>query len=284
MPELPELPANARIGVIAGRGDLPLLVCREARHANVPYLGVLAMQNDTRPEIESLADHVDWVYPGQLSKAIRCLKRQDIRHVICVGQIKPGRLFTGIRPDLRALLLLSRLRERNAQTLFTAVADELERHDIHVLPSTVLMRNHLATPGVLGRVRPSRSQRLDIELGLRVARETSRLNIGQTVVIKHGTVLAVEAFEGTDKAIRRGGELGHGGVTVVKVAMDFHDMRFDVPCIGMGTVESLLAAQAKVLAVQAHKTLLLDREAVLDACNRARIAVVGIEIPPPDAA
>lgn len=271
-----ELPEDAPLGLIAGKGDFPLAVCREARRFGVPYIGVIAMREDTSPEIDALADRVDWMYPGQLSRAIRCLRRQDIHHLICAGQVTPSRLFTGLRPDLRALGLLCRLRERNAETIFSAIADEFEKNGIRVLPSTLVMEHALAGKGILGRRRPTRREREDVELGLRIARATSRLNIGQTVVVKRGTVLAVEAFEGTDRAIRRGGELGHGGVTVVKVAKPFHDMRFDVPCVGMRTVESLELARARVFAVQAARTLIIDGETVVAACNHAKIALLGV--------
>lgn len=279
-----ELAKDEPLGLIAGRGDLPRLFCRAARAAGSQYLGVVAVRPDAAPTIAELADQVDWVYPGQLNRLIRAFQRQSIRYVFCAGQIKPTRLFTGLRPDLRALRLLRRLRERNAETIFGAVADELAKSGLQVLPVTVFMADSLAREGVLGQVRPRRSQAADIEFGLRIARETSRLDIGQTVVVKRGTVLAVEAFEGTDRAIRRGAELGRGGVTVVKVAKPGHDMRFDIPCVGLGTVASLRAAKAKVLAVQAQRTLLLDEQAVIHACDEAGIALVGVaSVSPPGA-
>ncbi len=272
-----KLSLNEPLGIIAGRGDFPLILCRCARQAGVRYLGVIALQQDTSKEIEELADHVDWVYPGQLNRAMRYLKCQNISQIIFSGQIKPGRLFTGLRPDWRAARLLWRLKERNAETIFSATAGEFEKAGIRVLPSTLLMQDSLAEVGVLGHITPGKVQQQDIEFGRTIAREISRLNIGQTVVVKKGTVLAVEGFEGTDKAIIRGGDLGHGDVTVVKVAKPFHDLRFDVPCVGMKTVESLCKAEAKAIAVQAGMTLLLEREKVIAACDKAGIAVVGIE-------
>jgi len=246
------------------------------RQAGVPHIAVVAMHGETSPEIEDLADSVDWVYVGQLRRTIRSLKRHNAAHVIFAGQIKPGRLFKGMRPDLKTFLLLRRLRERNAETIFSAIADEFEKAGIHVLSSTTFMRDALAPEGVVGACRPGRRQMQEIEFGAHIARESSRLDIGQTVVVKRGTVLAVEGFEGTDSAIRRGGELGRGNVTVVKVAKPGHDMRFDVPCIGMRTVESLREAGARTLAVQAGKTLFIERGKVIPALDRLRIAVVGI--------
>ncbi len=263
-------------GVVAGRGAFPLLVCRAARQAGVKRVVALAMHRETAVEIEDAADHTEWFFVGQLQRGIDYLKRQGVRHCVLAGQVRPRRLFTGIRPDLRAFRMLRKLQVRNAQTLFSALITEFAKDGIEVLPSTTFMEDALAGAGVLGRVRPGRRVRRDIAFGLEVAREVSRLEIGQTVVVKKGVILAVEGFEGTDQAIRRGGRLGHGGVTVVKLAKPGHDMRFDVPCIGLRTVESLRLARAAALAVRAGATLFLDKSAVLAACDRAGIAVVGI--------
>ncbi len=271
--------AIRRVGLVAGRGEFPLLFCRSARAAGVERLAVVAMHGETPPEVADLADHVDWVHVGQIRRSIRCLKAQAVEGVVFAGQIKPSRLFGGLRPDWTALRLLWQLKERNAETIFRAAAEEFERQGLRMLPSTSFMERYLAPVGQLNRVRLRRSVRADIEFGLRIAREVSRLDIGQTVVVKRGTVLAVEGFEGTDRAIVRGGDLGHGGVVVVKVAKPNHDLRFDVPCIGLRTVESLKHAGARGLAVQAGKTLFLNMDEVLAACDEARIAVVGIDVP-----
>jgi DUF1009 family protein len=213
-----------------------------------------------------------------LNRAIKFFRSVDVHHVIFAGQIKPTRLFNDLRPDWRALKLLVKLRRKNAESIFTAVAAEFQKDNITILPATMFLEDHLAPSGIIGKIKPAKNQISDLELGKEIAREISRLNIGQTVVIKNGTVVAVEAFEGTDKAIIRGGEIGNGGVTVVKVAKPNQDVRFDLPCIGLRTVESLKQAQAKILAVQAGKTLLLDKPAVIAAMDAAKIALVGIEI------
>jgi len=277
------LPVKSSIGLIAGRGDYPIRFCHAARHAGVQRLVVVAMYHETNLMINDLADHVDWLYVGQLGKAIRALQQQQITQVVFAGQIRPGRLFKGMRPDLRAFRLLRRLRERNAETIFAAIAAEFSRSGIEVLPATTYMDQYLAGLGVLGKVKPSATVAQDLQFGWRIARDSSRLDIGQTVVVKRGTVLAVEAFEGTDKAIRRGGELGHGGVTVVKSAKPGHDMRFDVPCIGMRTFASLQLAGARALGIHAGKTLLIDRDQFLAACDQAAIAVVGLGEAAPEA-
>ena len=239
---------------------------------------VLGLHGETPADVVALADYVDWVHVGQLKKGVRCLKAHAPDGVVFAGQIRPSRLFRGFRPDWTALRILWQLRERNAETLFSSVADYFEENGLHVLPSTTFMEGCLARAGAMNRVRPRRAVRRDIELGVRIAREGSRLDIGQTVVVKNGTVLAVEGFEGTDRAILRGGDLGHGRVVVVKVAKPGHDIRFDVPCIGMQTVESLKAAHARALAVHAGKTLFLRMEEVMSACDKLGISVTGIEL------
>ena len=270
-------PGRGPVGLVAGRGDFPIEVCEAARRAGVPGLAVIGMHGETDPAIAALADSLDWVYVGQLRRTMAALRRRGVSEVIFAGQVRPGRLFKGMRPDWTALRLLCRLKERNAESIFSAIAGEFERRGLRVLPSTTFMEDALARVGVLGRVKPGRAVRDDVAFGVRIAREIGRLNVGQTVVVKRGTVV-VEAFEGTDKAIRRAGEIGHGGVTVVKVAKPGHDLRFDVPCIGMRTVESLCLAQARALVVHAGRTLLLRRERVLAACDAAGIAVIGVEI------
>ncbi len=267
-----------KIGLVAGRERYPLLFAEEARKHGVEKLVVIAFHGETEAAMEKLADHLEWVYVGQLNKTIKAFCKHDVRHVVFAGQITPGRLFRDFRPDLRTVKALASLREKNATTLFSALAAEFEKDGIEVLPATTFLEQHLAAEGILGKVTPGKTQRQDIELGSRIACETSRLNIGQTVVIKNGTILAVEAFEGTDEAILRGGELGHGGVTVVKVAKPGKDIRFDIPCIGRQTVGTLKQAGAKALAVQSGITLIIDKDEVINAFNRAKIALVGIKL------
>ncbi len=267
------------VGLVAGRGEYPLAVCRAARQAGVARLAVVALQDETDPAIRELADSLSTVAVGQLRRTINTFLDQGVRRVIFAGQIKPGRLFSGFKPDLLALRLLWKLPERNAHSLFGAVAGAFEAAGVQVLPATTFLEEWLAGEGVLGRVRPSARQRAEMAFGMRLARDIGRLDIGQTVVVKRGTVLAVEGFEGTDKAIRRGGELGNGSVTVAKAAKPRHDMRFDVPCIGPRTVESLIAAGAHALAVQTGKTLFLNHDETLAALDRARITVMGFTVP-----
>jgi UDP-2,3-diacylglucosamine hydrolase len=269
------------IGLVAGRGRYPMLFAEETRRLGIGPLVVVAMHGETDPALAALADQVEWVYVGQLDKTIKAFLKAGVRRVVFAGQIKPGRLFGDLRPDFRVAKLLAFLRERNAESIFGALTREFEKDGVTILPATTHLEAHLASPGVLGRVKPSSADWQDIELGRRIAITTSSNDIGQTVVVKAGAILAVEAFEGTDKAIIRGGEVGKGDVIVVKVAKPRQDLRFDVPCIGLRTVESLITAKARVLAVETGRTLLLDRPAVLAALDQAKIAVVGIPLEGP---
>ncbi len=266
------------LGVVAGRGVYPLEICRAARRAGVPRIVAISLIDEAAPELAALADQTVPMHVGQLRRTIRALQAAGVPDVVFAGQVRPGRLFGGFRPDFLALRLLWSLKERNAHTLFGAIANAFEQAGLHVLPATTYMDHWLAGEGTLGRRKPNRAQLRDIEFGTRIARQVGALDIGQTVVVRNGTVLAVEGFEGTDQAIRRGGELGRGKVTVVKVAKPGHDLRFDVPCIGMNTVEALIAAGARTLAVHAGMTLLLERERVIAALDAAGIVAVGVRL------
>ena len=270
--------ALMHIGLVAGRGRYPLRFCEVASAVGVKVFAV-AFHGETDASIVQLVETVEWLFVGQLQKTIRFFKKTGIDKVIFAGQIKPSRLFDGLHPDLRLLLLMRRLKVRNASSIFSALAMEFFKDGIKVLPATTFLESDLAEEGILGKITPSKRQRHDIVFASHIVRESSRLNIGQTIVVKRGTVLAVEAFEGTDKAIQRGGYWGQGGVTVVKVAKKNQDMRFDVPCIGLRTVESLQDASAVALAVEARKTLFINKDLVVQALNKARIAVVGIALP-----
>ena len=261
--------------LIAGNGDYPRLVVESARMAGVRRVVMASFEGETLPTSEALADEVCRMKVGQLGKLLEAAKKSGATQAIMAGQIAPGNLFA-LRPDFRALMILARLKERNAETLFGAVATELAAVGIELLPATTFLENHLATKGHLAGPRLKARHVADLEFGFQIAKASSRMDIGQTVVVKNGTVLAVEAFEGTDEAIRRGGKLGRKGALVVKVSKPGQDMRFDVPIVGPRTLE--IATEARILAigVEAGATLLLDREKVAaDARDRA-IALYGL--------
>ncbi len=265
-----------KIGLIAGRGFYPQLFCEEAKKAGVKNIHVVGFHEDTSLDLKNYCDTFDLVYVGQLRKTIQIFNKHGVKKIAMCGQVKPGRLFKGMRPDLKTILLLWRTKERNAHSLFGAICEEFAKAGIEVISAVTFLDDYLAKEGVMGKIGMNGSRKSDWEFGKKIAKDCSRLNIGQTVVVKRGTILAVEGFEGTDECIKRGGKLAQGGVTVVKVAKENHDMRFDVPCIGMRTVESLIEAKAITLAVETGKTLFIEKEKVLSACDKAKICVVGI--------
>jgi hypothetical protein len=262
-----------RYGLIAGNGKFPFLVAEGARRAGVS-LAVAAIREETDPAIERVAERVTWVGIGQLGRMIRFFKREGVEKAIMAGQVKHVRIFSGALPDVRMLRMLLSLPRRNTDALIGGVAAELAREGIELIDSTYFLQDHLPSEGVLSRRAPDERERGDIEYGLEVAREIARLDLGQTIVVRARACVAVEAMEGTDATVRRAGQLAKGRLTVVKVAKPNQDMRFDVPVVGVPTVETMAEAGATCLCVTAGKTLIFDREEMLALANRRRIAVV----------
>lgn len=268
--EIPET-----LAIIAGNGAYPLAMARAARAAGVRRVVVAAFQNETNPALAELADRLDWMRVGQLGRLISFLKESGARHAVMSGQIHPKNLFD-LRPDLKALVLLGKLRQRNAETIFGAIADEMTKVGVELLPATTFMEDHLAAPGLIAGPKLSRREDEDVAFGFKIAKETSRLDIGQTVVVKGGTVLAVEAFEGTNAAMKRGGELGRKDAVMVKVSKPNQDFRFDVPVIGPLTLEAAREARIRVLGIEAGRTLLLEKEKLTYLADDYRISIFGI--------
>lgn len=237
----------------------------------------MAFEGETDPALAGLVDEIVWVKVGQLSKMIDAFTRSGVRQCVMLGQIAPRNLFD-VRPDFRALGLLLRLKEKNAHSLFGAVADELKKEGVEVVEATPWLSRLMPGRGFRIGAVPSPEQMADVEFGFRVAKEISRLEIGQLVVVKNGTVLAVEGFEGTDRCLARGGELAgkDGGAVAVKVAKENHDMRFDIPCVGLQTLETCAGAGISVLALEAGRTLLLDPDQVSALASRARICLTTV--------
>ncbi len=234
-----------------------------------------AFEGETSRELTGVVDEVFPMRVGQLGKLVDAAKKSGARDAIMAGQIAPNHLFN-LRPDVRALVLLAKLKERNAETLFGAVAGELAAVGVALLPATTFLEAHLAGPGLLAGPRLKPREVADLEFGFRIAKESSRLDIGQTVVVKNGTVLAVEAFEGTNEAIRRGGALGKSGATMVKVSKPGQDMRFDVPVVGTKTLETAAAAKLRAIGVEAGTTILLDRPRVSALAASLSISIYGL--------
>lgn len=263
------------IGLIAGNGRFPLIFSETAKAEGARIVAV-AHRGETDESIERLADEVVWIRVGEVGKMIRTFQKANVRRAVMAGGIQKARLFSGFRPDLRGAAFLARQRSFHDDALLRGLARELEGEGIEIVPSTIFLGKLLAGEGPLGRVSVKRSDAKDVALGFRVAKGVGQWDVGQSVVVKRGIVLAIEGIEGTDAAIRRGGELGRGEVIVVKVAKPEQDLRFDVPAVGPQTIETMVAAGAKVLALEVGRTLILDRVAFLAAADAAKIAVVGI--------
>lgn len=264
------------LGIIAGRGVYPRVLADSARHQGVRRLFAVAFRKETDPVIERYVDQVVWLPLGQLEGLLEAFKSSGVRQAVMAGQITPTHLFR-VRMDRRMVALLARLKQRNAETIFGAVGDELKTVGVELMPASLFMEKTMPEPGVLTARKPTAEEQADIDLGLRVAKVVSGLDIGQTVVIKGGTILAVEAFEGTDEAIARAGRLGGPGAVVVKVAKPGQDMRFDIPVVGEHTLKSLRKIKAAVLAVEAGRTILLDRDAVVAGADRQGLCLVAVE-------
>ena len=265
------------LGIIAGNRTLPLVLAREARRSGVRRLVAVAFEGETDPALADLVDDIVWLKVGQLNKMIAAFTDRGVRQCVMVGQIAPKNLFE-VRPDLRAIALLFKLKEKNAHTIFGAVADELGKEGVELLEATSWLRTLMPGPGFHLGPHLSDEQREDVEFGYRIAKEIARLEIGQLALVKSGVVLAVEGFEGTDACLARGGDLAgpDGGAVAVKVAKIRHDMRWDIPCIGAKTLATCAAHRVAVLAVEAGKTLLLEEEPVKESVKRNRIALTTV--------
>lgn len=261
--------------LIAGSGDYPRLILQEARAAGVTKIHLAAFIDETHPDLASQADSVDWLRVGQLGALLQSARRSQCHHALMAGQLAPQNLFN-LRPDWKALLVLAKLPRRNAESLFGAVAQELEIAGLPLLPATTFLEHHLATPGLLAGPKLKPRHLDDLQYGLRIAKEISRLDIGQTVVVKNGTVLAVEGFEGTNECLRRGGSLGRGDATMVKVSKPGQDLRFDVPVVGAVTLQTAFDAGIRRIGLEAGQTLLLDRPAVLHRAEELKISLYGL--------
>ena len=263
------------LGIIAGNGNYPLLLAQEARKQGVGRIVVAAFESETKPALQGLVEDLAWMRVGQLGKMISYFEKMGVSEVMMAGQIAPANLFQ-LRPDLKALLLLAKLKERNAESIFGAIADELQKKGIQLLLATTYLEDYLAVAGHFAGPLLKRSQQNDLEFGFRIAKEMSRLDVGQTVVVKKGTVLAVEAFEGTDEAIRRGGALGKSGGVMVKVSKPNQDFRFDVPVIGVRTIEVARESGISVVGYEAKKTLLLEKNLLHELAQQYKITMVAL--------
>ena len=269
-----EIPAI--LVLIAGRADYPLLLARAARAHGVKKIIAVAFKGETSREIEQVADDVTWIHAGQLAPLLDALKNSGAHHAVMAGQVSPKILFF-FRMDKALLELLQSLPVKNAHSIFGAITQEIEKTGLELLPASAFMQDYMPCAGCLTARAPDARELTDIEIGRRIVKDTSHLDIGQTVVVKEGMALAVEAFEGTDKAIRRGGKLGGKGAVVVKVPKIGHDMRFDIPVIGARTLQSIKKAKASCLAIEAGGAILLNKETFVSQADAMGIAITVLE-------
>ena len=261
------------LGIIAGNGVYPRLLADAARKAGVKKIIAAAFTNETDPVLSQHVDLIEWMRVGQLNRLLKFFDQNKVHHAIMAGQIAPKNLFD-LRPDVKALMLLGKLKQRNAESIFAAIADELINVDVDLLSATTFLEDSLATAGLIAGAKLSRQEEDDVDLGWEIAKEIARLNIGQTVIVKNGTVVAVEAFEGTNDAITRGGALAREGAVMVKVAKPNQDMRFDAPVIGVETIGVAAEAKLRVIALEAGKTLLLERDAISKLADRSKLSII----------
>jgi UDP-2,3-diacylglucosamine hydrolase len=269
-----------RVGLIAGNGRFPLIFSRAARLQGYCVVAV-AHQGETEPDLEGAVDHLTWIRVGQLEPIVTTFRANGVRRAVMAGGIHKAGLLRHFEPDERGVRLLSRLGAWSDDALLRELAAELEAEGIDVVASTLFLESLLTPEGALTSHAVTEQQWRDIRHGLAAARGIGRWDIGQTVVVKSGMVLAVEAVEGTDATLRRGGELGRGGAVAVKVSKPGQDLRFDVPAVGPETVRTCRAAGVDVLALEAGRTLLLERDELLAAAQSCGLAVVGVRADEP---
>jgi DUF1009 family protein len=268
-----------RLGLVAGNGRFPFRVLDAARAAGHDVT-IIAIKEEAFPDLADAAARapraeIHWVSLGQLGTWLSLLKAAGVTHAVMAGQVKHTKLFSDIVPDLTAMGVLMRLKARNTDAIISAVADLLRDHGITLLESTTLLAPLMAKAGVLTSRPPDAQEQADLEFGYSVADAIAALDVGQTIAVKSGAVVAVETMEGTDAVIARAGQLAGIGVRIVKVAKPKQDMRFDVPVIGVSTIDAMIAAGATVLSVDAVKTLLIDGDAIIRAADAAKISIVG---------
>ena len=262
------------IGLIAGNGKFPILFAREARRQNMKVVAA-AVKGDTTFLLKFFCDEVQWFKVGELTKIFAYFKDRGVKRVIMAGQVNQKNLFdkdVAQEPEFKELM--KALEDRKADTIFRAVADRLKAEGLELLDSTFLLKGHLAPKGTLTRRGPTVSELEDIEFGRTIAKAMGGLDVGQTVVIKEKAIVAIEAMEGTDRCIRRGGEIAREGAVVVKMSKPGQDQRFDIPVVGPRTLQNMIRVNAKCLAIEADKTLVIDRDTCVKMANKAGICII----------
>jgi UDP-2,3-diacylglucosamine hydrolase len=276
--QVPQIGSGERLGLIAGNGRFPIIFADNARKLGY-HVSAVAHEGETDPELANHVDRIHWIKIGQLNKLIKAFQDDQVHQAVMLGGIKKTHVFTTVRPDFRTLALATRLALWKDDDILREFAKELEQEGITICESTFGLEGILADEGTLTSRQPSEKEWEDIRYGWDVAYEIGRLDIGQCVVVKDRVVVAVEAVEGTDEAIKRGGQLAKDGAVVVKRCKPQQDLRFDLPAVGPRTIDTMASVRASVLAVEAGRTILLDRDLMLEKAQAARIAVVGLVKP-----
>lgn len=270
--------SSKTLGILAGNGTFPETLIASARKS-CPGIRIIVcgFPNETKPELEDLADEFEWFRLGQLSKPLAFLKKHGVTELMMAGGIAPKNLFD-LRPDMRALYIFATLKERNAETIFGAIADFLANEGIRLLSSTTYMEDSIPRPGHICGPKLKKRRFADIELGVKVARQMCLLYVGQCVCVRHGTVLSVEAFESTNDCLARGGKIGKGeDVTAIKLCKFDQDMRFDAPCVGAQTIESCHQTGVSAFVVYSEKTIVLEKEKVKELCEKYNVTLYAVE-------
>ncbi|MBU4263140.1 MAG: UDP-2,3-diacylglucosamine diphosphatase LpxI [Proteobacteria bacterium] len=268
---------TSRIGIIAGGGQFPYLFAEAAKKAGREVV-IIGHKGESHPDLEAIADCFCWVKLGQLGKIIKFFQKEKVEETVFLGTITKTRIFRDVLPDLKGISLWNKIDVRQDDAILRAFAGELEKEGIKVLDSTLYLQHLLFPAGILTCKKPTAGQRRDIDFGFQMARAIGKLDIGQCVVVRDMAVVAVEAIEGTDAAIKRGGALAREKAVVVKVKKPDQDFRFDLPAIGPTTIESMQEVRAAVLAVEAGQALFFDRETVISQADKAGIVVVGVQV------
>ena len=270
-----KLQEKEALGLIAGGGVFPLMVADAARDKGLRVVAV-AHEGETDPLLAEKVDEIAWIKLGQLGHLLKVLKKAGVTKTVMAGTINKKKMFENVRPDLRGLTLMSKLAIFHDDDILRAVAGELQREGIHIVSSAEHLPELLAPRGNLTRRKPNQEEREDVEFGWKIAKELGRLDIGQCVVVRRKTVLAMEAIEGTNETILRGGKLAKEKAVVVKVSKPNQDMRFDVPAVGPDTIEVMAQVKASVLAIEAGKTLIFDKLGMISYADRLRIVIVSL--------
>ena len=270
----------AKVGLIAGIGNLPVEFMRAAQHEGYEVV-VISVVTNGAPELQAEADAYYQISVFKSDTVIKTFLKEGVTDVTMLGKVTKEHLYKKITtiPDMRTIKLLNRLRNRKDDTIMLAIVDELEKEGLSVADQTKYMRSLMPPVGVMTTRKPTETEQLDIEFGFTLAKQMGALDIGQTVVVKEQAAMAIEAIEGTDECIKRGGALGREGAVVVKTAKPNQDVRFDVPAVGMKTLESMISSNCKVLAMEAKRTIFVEQEAVLQKANELGIVICAVEGP-----